>query len=330
MLPDWGDRNPRSITKRDAGALFDKIIARDAPAMANDVCSQAKQFFKWLADNDHIDANPIVQTEPGGKEYARDRWLDDDELPVYLGAMKETEHPISLRVRLAQLLVLATIQRSGEIVNMMHAEIDRKKMIWTIPGDVVERRRSQESGRKRNVKVYGKTKNGLQHIIPLSPLALAIIDAIDADVIKQYGELQRYVVAGFKGERTDDHVEDKALARSLRNSIKDPKTDHETLFGLEPFTPHDLRRTGTTHLSALKVLPHIKKRIINHTDEDDVTEKVYDCWDYINEKRAALMDWQRKLLKLAGVKTPQQFVALVADRARHVQKGIPKPRRKAA
>ncbi|HTE41310.1 MAG TPA: hypothetical protein VK629_10780, partial [Steroidobacteraceae bacterium] len=65
---------------------------------------------------------------------------------------------------------------------------------------------------------------------------------------------------------------------------------------IEPFTPHDLRRTVRTGLAKLKVEPHIAERVLNHVQER--IAGTYDVHDYADEKRAALEKWAAHLRTL--------------------------------
>ena len=56
-----------------------------------------------------------------------------------------------------------------------------------------------------------------------------------------------------------------------------------------PFTPHDLRSTCRSHLSALGVETVVAERCLNHSLGGLVA--VYDQHDYMKERRAALNLW---------------------------------------
>jgi integrase len=85
----------------------------------------------------------------------------------------------------------------------------------------------------------------------------------------------------FPGEGGGDHFTNSALSRAIARNL-----DH---FGIAKFTPHDLRRTGSTQLAAFKVPRFDRDRILNHTDR--TVGAVYDIHEYEDEKRAALNLW---------------------------------------
>ena len=76
---------------------------------------------------------------------------------------------------------------------------------------------------------------------------------------------------------------------------------------MEPFTLHDLRRTARTHLASLGVQPHIAERCLNHKLPG--INDTYDTYDYLDERRAALELWERKLLVLEAMKMEHALTA---------------------
>lgn len=62
------------------------------------------------------------------------------------------------------------------------------------------------------------------------------------------------------------------------------------------WTPHDLRRTARTHMSRLRIPREHAEAVLNHAKGGMV--KVYDQYEYDDEKREALQAWERELLRL--------------------------------
>lgn len=69
--------------------------------------------------------------------------------------------------------------------------------------------------------------------------------------------------------------------------------------GFPGFTPHDLRRTCSTKLGEMAVPGHIIDRILNH-QQKGITNRVYNRYDYLKEKREALDDWGAKVIRLTS------------------------------
>ena len=62
---------------------------------------------------------------------------------------------------------------------------------------------------------------------------------------------------------------------------------------LVPWVTHDIRRTVRTRLSQLKVEERVAEKVLGH--EKKGIAKVYDRWEFLDERRDALEAWARKL-----------------------------------
>ena len=76
------------------------------------------------------------------------------------------------------------------------------------------------------------------------------------------------------------------------------------LFGCEPFTPHDLRRTAASFMTKLGVPRLHVEKVLNHSTGD--IAEVYDRHDYLPEKRAALERWGSALTDISVGKDPSR------------------------
>jgi integrase len=65
------------------------------------------------------------------------------------------------------------------------------------------------------------------------------------------------------------------------------------------FTPHDLRRRCASKLGEMLVPGHLIDRITNHKPTG-ITDRVYNKYDYLREKRDALFAWGSKLAQLVS------------------------------
>ena len=89
-------------------------------------------------------------------------------------------------------------------------------------------------------------------------------------------------------------ITNSALARAVERS-------HVVLGAkvVEPWgrwTPHDLRRTMRTGLSACRIRPDIAELTIGHTKRGIVA--VYDRHGFEDERKMALEAWERRLLNI--------------------------------
>jgi integrase len=119
-----------------------------------------------------------------------------------------------------------------------------------------------------------RTKNGLAHAVPLAPMALEIVRQLIPIGPVSYAAAMR---------RIADRLPDDEPAR--KTWIADPPT------------PHDLRRTFRTRLPQLGIAADIRDRLMNHIPSD-VGTKHYDRYQYLDEKRAALVAWDASLASI--------------------------------
>jgi integrase len=265
------------IRKRDIVLLLDRITARGSRVMANRIDALGRQAFAFAVSRDLLETSPWIGiNRPGGDEQPKERKLTDDEIRAFWNGVDDAT--MSKPIRLALKLILTSAQRPGEIASAALSEIETKARVWTIPPE--------------------HSKNGKAHRVPLSPLALGLIDEIaEATAPKKGRERSPFLLPSVHTIRkADEPLSVRALSRALRNCID----DKGQLFGFEPFTPHDLRRTAASHMTALGIDRLHVSKVLNHTD-DGITGKVYDQHDYMPEKKRALNLWADHLCAtLAG------------------------------
>ena len=117
-----------------------------------------------------------------------------------------------------------------------------------------------------------RSKNKHAHTVPLTDETSALAESIAV------------------AEKLPTHAIDKIIRRA------------QPRFGVEQWTPHDLRRTVITHMAELGVAPIVLGHVINHLSvtKATVTLKVYSHYDYAKEKREALELWGKRLAGIVG------------------------------
>jgi len=250
VLPVLGTRKAKDITRRDVAKLLDGIAARGAPIAANRTLAVVRKMFAWAVSRGEIEANPAQGVTAPAREQSRDRVLVDAEITALWRDLEAARmDPVT---RQALRFMLTTGQRLGEVCAMTWEQIDGD--VWTIPGAIA--------------------KNGNAHRVPLSGLALAILD-----------QMPRGGRVVFPSRRGDRAMSPTALSHALRNNLE--------LLGLADVHPHDLRRTAASHMTMLGHNRLVVSKVLNHV-EGGVTA-VYDRHTYDAEKRAALNGWAAKL-----------------------------------
>lgn len=255
MLPEWAGRDVRTIEPHEVIELLDKIVDRGSTVMANQVAAILMQLFKFGIHRRIVKASTgQLLYRPGGKEKARERALDDDELTAFLTYIDEACR--SARMAHVLTILLLTGQRRGEIAQARWSDIDLTAKTWTIPPE--------------------HSKTGRGHVVPLSNWTVSEFESL-----KRLTKKSRFVFPNEDGtQATDPKLITRSVARCQATFRKK---------GIKAFTPHDLRRTCRTGLSRLKIEPHIAERVLNHAQEK--IAGTYDVWEYADEKRGALERW---------------------------------------
>lgn len=271
VLPFLGDLAVADIKKSHITVVTDTMLARGVNRAAKIAFSLMRQMFRFAVDRDLIEYDPtasIRKAKIGGKDVERDRVLSDEEvrtlsrLAPEAGLLPSTEAAIWI--------ALSTCCRIGELLGARWEHINLIKGSWLIPAE--------------------NSKNGKPHNITLSPFAVRQFEYVRAHngnsawcypntdnsgpvcsktVTKQLGDRQRQPDQGSMSRRS-------AKAQAL-------------LLPGGKWTPHDLRRTGATAMTALGVLPEVAERCLNHTEENKV-KRTYQRHSYTNEMSEA---WNR-------------------------------------
>ena len=257
MLPAWRGRAIESITKQDVIGLLDGIVDRGAKISANRTYAALGRLFKWATGRDIVSKNPMMGLgRPGGKEESRERVLDDEELvKVWGGAGK--------------------VPVFGDVVKLLLLTGARKEEIGQLKWDEIEE--------DHIVLSNGRTKTGNGHIIPLSPMARSVLDAMP-----RIGEYV-FTVNGVKP------IAGWSVA----------KENLDKASGVSDWRIHDIRRTCATGLQKLGVTLQAVEAVLGHTSGSrGGIVGVYQRHDYADEKRAALKAWATHLSALLEGRKP--------------------------
>ncbi|MEM2890711.1 MAG: tyrosine-type recombinase/integrase [Candidatus Hadarchaeum sp.] len=273
VLPFWGHRKAKDITKRDVIRLLDDIVDRGAGIMANRTLATIRKMFNFAVARDIVSISPCLSIRAPAPERRRDRVLTVEEIRAFWQGLDEAKM-MAEGTKLALKLQLVTAQRKSEIVGAAWEEIDLAEKWWTIPAE--------------------KSKNKMAHRVPLSDLALGLFE-------------RAKLIAGdspwvFPSPRGDKPITPEAVDHALRRSgLKNQEV---------AFVPHDLRRSAASHMTGMGISRLVVAKILNHV-ERGVTA-VYDRHSYDGEKRQALEAWAHKLKSIVqGTETGSKLIPLV-------------------
>lgn len=153
LLPEWGPRPAREISRRDVILVLDRVADRGAPISANRLRALISMVFNFGIGRDLVEHNPAHKVPRPGTEQAGDRALSDEEIRKLWSVLDRSDNLLMSGILKARLL---TGQRTREVARMRWEDLGGD--VWRIPKTV--------------------TKNGKAHDVPLGPLALELLEQL--------------------------------------------------------------------------------------------------------------------------------------------------------
>jgi integrase len=272
VVPVWGRRKAKDITRRDIITLLDSVVDRGSPVMANRLLAMLRRMFGFAVERDILGATPCVYIKAPTKETPRDRVLSSTEIATFWhGLEKSSMLPLT---RLALKLMLVTAQRRDEVVSAAWSEFNLSEGVWEIPA--------------------ARSKNKNAHRVPLSPLA--------CDLLGQVQELGRGSLWLFPSPRVDGLMAPIAVTQAMRLNL--------SRLGIDNATPHDLRRTAASNMTQMGIPRLVVSKVLGHSD-GSVTA-IYDRFEYWPQKKQALDAWSARLEEIISGKPSASNVVSLA------------------
>jgi integrase len=244
MQDAWPGRSLQSISKKDVVAVIDKAMKR-GPSAAVTAWKVAKAFFAWCEAREDDFASPARSIRKPVKEKSRERVLDDAELKTTWEAAHAAGNPAGALIKL---LILSGARRN-EMTELSRGEVTADSI--ELPGD--------------------RTKNGMPHTIPITPMIHRVIDALPST--------GRFVLNG-----TDRPFGDHSGAKEKITPA------------IPQWTLHDLRRSFASGLQRLGIAPHIVELALNHRSGTfSGVAGIYQRHRYAKEVREAFELWSRHI-----------------------------------
>ena len=267
-------RSLMMIERHDVTAILDGL--RGMPAAARNVHAVIRKLFRWAVNRGDLAVSPIAEMEAPAAVKARKRVLSPDELIAVWQASAFLPTPYGPWVR----LLMITLQRRNEVAGLGWPELSHNGRLWALPGD--------------------RAKNGRDHIVPLSALALAELDELKW---KTRGLLfpssRETPISGFAKIKSKLDAAVLPLLQGMADERADALGEDREAVTLPRWVLHDLRRTGTTAMQSLGVPIEVTERCINHiSGETAGIRGVYNLHSYATEKRDAMEAWSAYLQKL--------------------------------
>jgi integrase len=288
LEPVWRNRLLTEISPDDLRALCAKTVDRGAPATAIHVRDIVKQIFGFAILHGERVANPADAVGPAAIATfrPRDRSLSPAEIRLVLRTLEKVATLPT--IRLGMRLYLMTMVRKSELQDAVWDEVDFENAVWTIPKERMKRSKA--------------------HNVYLSRQALDIMIAL-----KTCAGNSRYLLPS----RYDA---DAPMSRATFNRVTTSVYENAKADGLplEPFTVHDLRRTGSTLLNELGFNSDWIEKCLAHEDGRS-SRGVYNKAEYEGQRRHMMQEWSDILdawaqgQPRAPVLTPPATPLLVLD-----------------
>jgi integrase len=272
LLPRWGKLRPADITRDDVK----KVMAHCKPSVANQVLAAASAIFSWAIREGvgGVKESPcrLVERNP---THARERVLSNSEIVKFWAAFDNASSP---QASTALKLILLTGQRPGEVAHMRREHIDGGW--WTLPG------------KPDPTLGWPGTKNGQTHRIWLSEPVRELIDDLD-------GKGPGFVLANARHravDQLDGEMRDICAALGVTDKV----------------TPHDLRRTFSSRVTALSFGRDAMNRVTNHK-EGGIAD-VYDRHGYEPENKKIMETVAAHIIDIATGADPDKKVVPMRGR----------------
>jgi integrase len=244
------------IARRDVATRLTRISAENGSVTAVRARGALSSFYVWAMGQGIVELNPVVGTSKPKDAAPRERVLSDDELAAIWRAGGEDAYS-----KVIKLLILSGARRQ-EVGGMRWSEIDFERGTWSLPPE--------------------RTKNGRAHVLPLSALALHIIESVPQRVGR-------------------DHLFGSRSSGGLSHWHAKADLDRKLGAAVAPWRIHDLRRTLATRLCDLGMAPHVVEQILNHQSGHRAgVAGIYNRSGYANEVRAALALWADHIRNIIG------------------------------
>jgi integrase len=260
ILPKLRNRLMTEINADDLRALCGKVKDRGAPATAVHVRDIVKLIFGFAILHGEKVANPADEVGPASIAtfVPRDRSLAPAEIRILL---RQLEHvPTLPTIRLGVKLILLTMVRKSELQDATWDEVDFENAVWTIPA--------------------ARMKKAKAHNVYLADQAVDIMVALRTCAgNSRYLLPSRYDADAPMSRATFNRVTASVIERARKERLP-----------LEPFTVHDLRRTGSTLLNEVGFNSDWIEKCLAHEDGRS-SRGIYNKAEYEPQRRHMMQEW---------------------------------------
>lgn len=260
ILPTFRNRLLTEISSDDLRAMCAKVKGRGAPATAVHVRDIVKLVYAFAILHGEKVANPADEVGPASIAtfVPKDRSLSPAEIRVMLCQLEHV--PTLPTIRLGMKLFLLTMVRKSELQDATWDEVDFENAVWSIPKERMKRSKA--------------------HNVYLAQQAIDILIALKTCAgNSKYLLPSRYDADAPMSRATFNRITTAVVARAKKEGLP-----------LEPFTVHDLRRTGSTLLNELGFNSDWIEKCLAHEDGRS-SRGIYNKAEYEHQRRHMMQEW---------------------------------------
>lgn len=260
ILPTFRNRLLTEISPDDLRAMCKKVKERGAPATAVHVRDIVKLVYAFAILHGEKVTNPADEVGPASIAtfVPKDRSLSPAEIRVMLGQLEHV--PTLPTIRLGMKLFLLTMVRKSELQDATWDEVDFENAVWSIPKERMKRSKA--------------------HNVYLAQQAIDILVALKTCAgNSKYLLPSRYDADAPMSRATFNRITTAVVVRAKKEGLP-----------LEPFTVHDLRRTGSTLLNELGFNSDWIEKCLAHEDGRS-SRGIYNKAEYEHQRRHMMQEW---------------------------------------
>ena len=312
-----GSVEVRLLEERHLTKIYQKIVSDGKNTTAYELSKDVKQMLAWaekrkpwrqlMSDGNPANLVDIWKILPTNFTKVRERVLSVDELlkikSKFLDLERNykeapskygVERPLKKEAQIALWITLGCLTRIGETLKAEWKHVDFEARTWFIP--------------KENTKKNGKKDTRTDHTIYLSDYALSKF----RELLKFTGD-SRWV---FPARYLDGHVDEGTVSKqvgdrqikfkSRTRKLKYRVENNSLVVGEIEWTPHDLRRTGSTMMQELGV----DREIINLCQHHKVGTAIDQHYLKYKYKDRQLDAWKKLGFHLAALLESENVVSI--------------------
>lgn len=261
VFPHIGSKPVGDIVPMELLSFLRKIEARDAVTVAQKLRGMCSSIFRYAVITGRAERDPAADIQGAiTTRVVKNRAAITD--PEKVGKLLLTigSYQGTLGVRMALTFMALTFCRPGEIIHAEWEEMDFANSLWRIPAH--------------------KMKMSRDHIVPLSPQALAVLE-----IMRPYSGEGTFVFPGHK--KSKPTLNRATLIAALRRMG----------FGKDEVCAHGFRAMASTLLNEQGYPPDVIERQLAHVPGNQV-RAAYNRAEYLPERRRMMNEWALYLGKL--------------------------------